>query len=210
MRASTKGPSRASQRSMHSMARSRGSSSSSAFREARSSAAKVGIMTRTNPSGLRLLPSSDWTALDCWTVAYIRWRRAGAPPNSAQIDAVRRYLWIEIALFALALRIPPPPRWREATAKLHRLSAGVEVCFSDAPSLSIRKAVPRLREPSSRTSEIGALFGDRKPRSDADLFAARQSRARPESLRSSMVHLIGIDEPRLRGSRRNRPPRNGL
>jgi putative membrane protein len=35
------------------------------------------------------------------TLSYIRWRRAGAPPNGEQIGATRRYLWIEIALFAL-------------------------------------------------------------------------------------------------------------
>ena len=35
------------------------------------------------------------------TLAYIRWRRAKIAPSDAQIWAARRYLWIEIALFAL-------------------------------------------------------------------------------------------------------------
>jgi putative membrane protein len=35
------------------------------------------------------------------TIAYIRWRRAGATPTDAQVDTVRRFLWAELALFAL-------------------------------------------------------------------------------------------------------------
>jgi putative membrane protein len=35
------------------------------------------------------------------TLAFIRWKRAGAIPNPSQIAAVRRILWIELALFAL-------------------------------------------------------------------------------------------------------------
>jgi putative membrane protein len=35
------------------------------------------------------------------TVAYIRWRRAGAAPTDAQVTGVRRFLWAELALFAL-------------------------------------------------------------------------------------------------------------
>jgi putative membrane protein len=35
------------------------------------------------------------------TVAYIRWRRAGAAPGEAQVASVRRWLWAEMALFAL-------------------------------------------------------------------------------------------------------------
>ncbi|MGZ6018708.1 MAG: DUF2214 family protein [Phenylobacterium sp.] len=35
------------------------------------------------------------------TVAYIRWRRSGAAPTDAQVAGVRRWLWAEIALFAL-------------------------------------------------------------------------------------------------------------
>jgi putative membrane protein len=35
------------------------------------------------------------------TVAYIRWRRAGAAPGDAQVAGVRRWLWAEMALFAL-------------------------------------------------------------------------------------------------------------
>jgi putative membrane protein len=35
------------------------------------------------------------------TVAYIRWRRAGVAPTDAQVAAVRRWLWAEMALFAL-------------------------------------------------------------------------------------------------------------
>jgi putative membrane protein len=35
------------------------------------------------------------------TVAYIRWRRAGAAPTDAQVASVRHYLWAELALFAL-------------------------------------------------------------------------------------------------------------
>jgi putative membrane protein len=35
------------------------------------------------------------------TVAYIRWRRAGAAPSEAQVVGVRRWLWAEMALFAL-------------------------------------------------------------------------------------------------------------
>ena len=37
------------------------------------------------------------------TVAYIRWRRAGAAPSDAQVTAVRRLLWIEMALFPALL-----------------------------------------------------------------------------------------------------------
>jgi putative membrane protein len=35
------------------------------------------------------------------TVAYIRWRRAGVAPSDAQVAGVRRWLWAEMALFAL-------------------------------------------------------------------------------------------------------------
>jgi putative membrane protein len=35
------------------------------------------------------------------TVAYIRWRRAGAAPSDAQVTGVRRWLWAEMGLFAL-------------------------------------------------------------------------------------------------------------
>ena len=35
------------------------------------------------------------------TVAYIRWRRSGAAPSEAQVAGVRRWLWAEMALFAL-------------------------------------------------------------------------------------------------------------
>jgi putative membrane protein len=35
------------------------------------------------------------------TVAYIRWRRAGVAPNETQVAGVRRWLWAEMALFAL-------------------------------------------------------------------------------------------------------------
>ncbi|HLZ76215.1 DUF2214 family protein [Phenylobacterium sp.] len=35
------------------------------------------------------------------TVAYIRWRRSGAAPSEAQVANVRRWLWAEMALFAL-------------------------------------------------------------------------------------------------------------
>ncbi len=35
------------------------------------------------------------------TIAYIRWRRAGAPPDDAQVRQVRRLLWAEVILFAL-------------------------------------------------------------------------------------------------------------
>jgi putative membrane protein len=35
------------------------------------------------------------------TLAYIRWRKAGVAPTLAEVTAVRRYLWAEVALFAL-------------------------------------------------------------------------------------------------------------
>jgi putative membrane protein len=35
------------------------------------------------------------------TLAYIRWRRAGVAPTDAQVTSVRRFLWAELALFAL-------------------------------------------------------------------------------------------------------------
>jgi putative membrane protein len=35
------------------------------------------------------------------TIAYIRWRRADAPPSDAQVRQVRRLLWAEVVLFAL-------------------------------------------------------------------------------------------------------------
>jgi putative membrane protein len=35
------------------------------------------------------------------TVAYIRWRGAGVAPSDAQVAGVRRWLWAELALFAL-------------------------------------------------------------------------------------------------------------
>jgi putative membrane protein len=35
------------------------------------------------------------------TIAYIRWRRAGLAPTEAQVASVRRFLWTELALFAL-------------------------------------------------------------------------------------------------------------
>jgi putative membrane protein len=35
------------------------------------------------------------------TIAYIRWRRADAAPDDAQVRQVRRLLWAEVVLFAL-------------------------------------------------------------------------------------------------------------
>ena len=35
------------------------------------------------------------------TLAFLRWRRAGALPTDEAVFSVRRYLWTEIALFAL-------------------------------------------------------------------------------------------------------------
>jgi putative membrane protein len=35
------------------------------------------------------------------TLAFIRWRRAGTTPSDAEVASVRRYLHIELALFAL-------------------------------------------------------------------------------------------------------------
>lgn len=35
------------------------------------------------------------------TIDYIRWRRANIVPSGAQIKAARRYLWLELVLFAL-------------------------------------------------------------------------------------------------------------
>ena len=35
------------------------------------------------------------------TIAYIRWRRAGAAPSDAQVASVRKYLLAELVLFAL-------------------------------------------------------------------------------------------------------------
>ncbi len=35
------------------------------------------------------------------TLAYIRWRRVGFKPTEAQIASVRRYLYLEVILFAL-------------------------------------------------------------------------------------------------------------
>ena len=35
------------------------------------------------------------------TIAYIRWRRAGAAPTDGQVASVRGFLWAELLLFAL-------------------------------------------------------------------------------------------------------------
>jgi putative membrane protein len=35
------------------------------------------------------------------TVAYIRWKRAGVAPGDAQVAGVRRFLYLQVALFAL-------------------------------------------------------------------------------------------------------------
>ena len=35
------------------------------------------------------------------TIAYIRWKRANLVPSDGQIGTIRRYLWIEVALFPL-------------------------------------------------------------------------------------------------------------
>lgn len=35
------------------------------------------------------------------TIAYILWRRGGVAPTDAEVASVRRFLWIELALFAL-------------------------------------------------------------------------------------------------------------
>jgi putative membrane protein len=35
------------------------------------------------------------------TLRYIRWRRTGADPSNSEIATVRRFLWVEVALFAL-------------------------------------------------------------------------------------------------------------
>jgi putative membrane protein len=34
------------------------------------------------------------------TMAFIGWRARGTAPNEAQVEAVRRWLWIELVLFA--------------------------------------------------------------------------------------------------------------
>ena len=35
------------------------------------------------------------------TLRYLRWQRAGSVPDDSEISVVRRYLWIEVGLFAL-------------------------------------------------------------------------------------------------------------
>lgn len=35
------------------------------------------------------------------TFRYLRWQRSEAAPSGAEIDAVRRFLWVEVGLFAL-------------------------------------------------------------------------------------------------------------
>jgi putative membrane protein len=35
------------------------------------------------------------------TLAFLKWRRAGASPTDAAVHQVRRYLWMEVALFPL-------------------------------------------------------------------------------------------------------------
>ena len=35
------------------------------------------------------------------TLRYLQWQRSGTVPNDAEIAAVRRLLWVEVALFAL-------------------------------------------------------------------------------------------------------------
>jgi putative membrane protein len=35
------------------------------------------------------------------TIAYILWRRSGVAPSDAEVAGVRRFLWLEVALFAL-------------------------------------------------------------------------------------------------------------
>jgi putative membrane protein len=35
------------------------------------------------------------------TIAYIRWRRANSVPSDTQVQTARRFLWIELVLFAL-------------------------------------------------------------------------------------------------------------
>jgi putative membrane protein len=35
------------------------------------------------------------------TIAYIGWKRGGIPPTDAQVAGVRRFLYLEVALFAL-------------------------------------------------------------------------------------------------------------
>jgi putative membrane protein len=34
------------------------------------------------------------------TLAYLKWRKAGGTPTDAAVASVRRYLWIEVLLFA--------------------------------------------------------------------------------------------------------------
>jgi len=35
------------------------------------------------------------------TLAFLKWRRTGAPPTDAAVHQARRYLWMELALFPL-------------------------------------------------------------------------------------------------------------
>jgi len=35
------------------------------------------------------------------TLAFLKWRRTGAPPTDAAVHQARRYLWMEVALFPL-------------------------------------------------------------------------------------------------------------
>jgi putative membrane protein len=35
------------------------------------------------------------------TIAYLKWRRAGIPPTGEAVTAIRRYLWLQVALFPL-------------------------------------------------------------------------------------------------------------
>jgi putative membrane protein len=35
------------------------------------------------------------------TLAFLKWRRTGAPPTDAAVRQARRYLWMEVALFPL-------------------------------------------------------------------------------------------------------------
>ena len=35
------------------------------------------------------------------TIAYLRWRKAGTAPSDGEVAGVRRFLWIQVVLFAL-------------------------------------------------------------------------------------------------------------
>jgi hypothetical protein len=100
------------------------------------------------------------------TLRYLRWQRAGAVPNQAEIICVRRFLWAEVACSPCCLYLQQ--RWQEATGKPR-----FDTRCADSPRSSSVPVAGHCRE------ELRALNASSDPLNAKPIPATRSRRRAP-------------------------------